>query len=119
MKKIFLLVALATGTLTSFSQSLGYNDLGTIFSEDNDYGTARFTAMSGAFGALGGDISSIGINPAGGAVAVKSSLSFSLETRNTDIDALYYGNKTNSEDNFFKVPQAGAILSFDSAYNTD
>ena len=31
-------------------------------------GTARFKAMSGAFGALGGDFSAIGINPAGSSV---------------------------------------------------
>ena len=33
-------------------------------------GTARFESMGGAFGSLGGDLSSININPAGGAVFI-------------------------------------------------
>ena len=35
---------------------------------DNTTGTARFRALSGAMGALGGDLSAININPAGSAV---------------------------------------------------
>ena len=35
------------------------------YSMDEIQGTARFKAMSGAFGALGGDMSSVNINPAG------------------------------------------------------
>ncbi|OSY87455.1 hypothetical protein WH52_11320 [Tenacibaculum holothuriorum] len=119
MKRFFIIATLVAGTLTSFSQSLGYNDLGIIFSQDNNNGTARFNAMSGAFGALGGDVSSIGINPAGGAVARKSKLSFTMGNRNTDIAASYYGNTLNNQDDFFNVTQAGAILSFDSAYDSD
>jgi hypothetical protein len=42
-----------------------------------DYeGTARFASMGGAFGALGGDISGVGVNPAGLAVFRKSHVSF-------------------------------------------
>lgn len=119
MKRLLIIATLVAGTLTSFSQSLGYNDLGILFGQDNNYGTARFNAMSGAFGALGGDVSSIGINPAGGAVARKSKLSFTMGNRNTDIASTYYGNTLNSQDDYFNVTQAGAILSFDSAYDTD
>ena len=32
---------------------------------NNLNGTARFVAMSGAFGAIGGDLSAINVNPAG------------------------------------------------------
>ena len=35
-------------------------------------GSARFRALSGAFGALGGDLSAISINPAGSAIFIKS-----------------------------------------------
>lgn len=38
------------------------------FSENNYYGTARTISMGNAFTALGGDLGSIGINPAGSAV---------------------------------------------------
>ncbi|WP_428741268.1 OmpP1/FadL family transporter [Tenacibaculum sp.] len=119
MKKILTFAILVASTCTAFSQSLGYNDLGILFSKDDNYGTARFEAMSGAFGALGGDISSFGINPAGSAVALKSAFGVTLGNRNTEYSARYYGNTTNTEDDFFNITQAGGILSFDSAYDTD
>ena len=38
------------------------------YSTGDVQGTARFRAMSGAFGALGGDMSAFSINPAGSAI---------------------------------------------------
>ncbi|TDQ22836.1 OmpP1/FadL family transporter [Tenacibaculum caenipelagi] len=119
MKRILTFAMIVASTYTAFSQSLGYNDLGILFSKDDNYGTARFEAMSGAFGALGGDISSFGINPAGSAVALKSTFGVTLGNRNTEYSARYYGNTTNTEDDFFNITQAGGILSFESTYNTD
>ena len=52
------------------------------YTENNVSGTARFNAMSGAFSALGGDISSIFSNPAGSAVLNNNNFSFSLSTNN-------------------------------------
>ncbi len=119
MKRILTFAILIASTFTAFSQSLNYNDLGVLFSKDDNYGTARYEAMSGAFGALGGDISAFGINPAGSAVAKKSIFSATLNNRNTEFSANYYGNTVNSESDFFNISQAGGILSFDSAYNSD
>ncbi len=119
MKRILTFAILIASTFTAFSQSLNYNDLGILFSKDDNYGTARFEAMSGAFGALGGDISAFGINPAGSAVAKKSMASITLNNRNTEYLANYYGNTTNSQDDFFNISQAGGILSFDTAYNSE
>ena len=106
-------------TLTSFSQSLGYQDLALLFSENDANGTARFTSMSGAFGALGGDISSININPAGIAVFNNSAFSGSFNSKNTDITSNYYGTSRNNENQFFNLTQAGAVLVFRSAYNSE
>ena len=38
------------------------------YSQTSIAGTARFTSMAGAFGALGGDFSSLATNPAGVAI---------------------------------------------------
>ena len=48
------------------------------YSMDEIQGTARFRAMSGAFGALGGDMSSVNINPAGSAIFNNSHASLTL-----------------------------------------
>lgn len=119
MKRILIFATLIASTYSAFSQSLSYNDLGILFSKDGNYGTARFESMSGAFGALGGDISAFSVNPAGAAVAQKSVFSVTLGNRNTEYSSMYYGNTTNTQDNYFDVSQAGGILTFDTAYNSD
>ena len=62
--KIFLIFILAI-SYRGLSQNIfdGLN-----YSSNSIDGTARFNSMSGAFGALGGDLSAIAINPAGSAV---------------------------------------------------
>lgn len=80
MKRIFTL-ALALSAITggAFAQgemdafNLSYNDL---------KGTARSVGMGGAFGALGGDVSGIAINPAGIGVYTKSEVVTSLNFSN-------------------------------------
>lgn len=119
MKKIFIIAILFAATFTSYSQSLGYQDLALIFAQDDQNGSARFTAMSGAFGAVGGDVSSININPAGIAVYNNSAFSGTFNSRNTGINSTYYGNALKTEDQFFNLSHAGAVLVFDSAYKSD
>ncbi len=119
MKRILTLAILIAATYTSYSQSLGYQDLALLFSQNDNNGTARFTAMSGAFGAIGGDISAININPAGLAVHRNSSFSGTFTSRETDITANYYGNDLTSQGEFFNISHAGAVLVFDSGYRSN
>jgi hypothetical protein len=119
MKKIIAIAFLFTATVTSYSQSLGYQDLGVLFSKNDDNGSARFTAMSGAFGALGGDVSAMSVNPAGISVFTNSIFTGTLNSRNSDISSNYYGNSLTTQDNFFNLSHAGAVLVFDSAYKSD
>ncbi|WP_296635141.1 hemin receptor [Polaribacter sp.] len=121
MKKLLVLVILFATTTISFAQSLGYQDLGILFSQDDNVGSARFTAMSGTFGALGGDISSLNINPAGLSVFTNSSFSGTFNSRNSQITTDYYGNSLMDNNQFINLSQAGAILVFrennDSGWN--
>jgi hypothetical protein len=119
MKRFFAIAILFAVTVTSNSQSLGYQDLGVLFSGNDTNGSARFTAMSGAFGAIGGDVSSININPAGIAVFKNSAFSATFNSRNSDITANYYGNSLTTENQFVNLSHAGAVLVFDSAYSSD
>ena len=66
MKRISAILAFAV----AFSMAAGAQDMydALRYSENNYYGTARSIAMGNAFTALGGDLGSIGINPAGSAV---------------------------------------------------
>lgn len=112
MKKAVLIALFFASINTMFSQALGYNDLGLLFSQDDQYGTARFTAMGGAFGALGGDISTLNINPAGLSVFNSSSFSGSFNSRNSSTTSNYYENSFLNQDQFINISQAGAVLVF-------
>jgi hypothetical protein len=115
MKKLLLLLTLLFSTII-YSQSLGYNDLGILFSGDEYNGTARYNAMSGAFGALGGDLSAMAINPAGAAVFLKNEFNFSLSNRNTSISTSFYNNGQLSENDYLDLPQMGGVAVFNN-YN--
>jgi hypothetical protein len=73
MKRIFAFMFVSCVLFVSNAQTV--DDMLKVSYQDYE-GTARFAAMGGAFGALGGDISSAGVNPAGLAVFRKSHVSF-------------------------------------------
>jgi len=80
----------------------------------NDYsGTARFTAMSGAFGALGGDFSSVSINPAGLGVFRNTELMFSPALTYNKSSAAYLNTVT--EDNKYRmgINNIGLVSAYD------
>lgn len=119
MKQFLIIATLFATTFTAYSQSLGYSDLAVLFSQDDNNGSARYTAMSGAFGALGGDVSSININPAGLSVYKNSAFSVTFNNRNSEITSNYYGNSITTKNEFFNVSHAGAVLVFDTAYGSE
>ena len=77
---------------TAFAQSA--IDAYTL--SQNDFrGTARFMAMGGAFGALGGDITSIVQNPAGIGVYRSSDISATLDVDMQSTQSQNASNKVN------------------------
>lgn len=119
MKKLFIAAIFIITAFTSFSQSMSYQDLAILFSQDDKNGTARFTAMSGAFGALGGDVSSMNVNPAGLSVFNNSLFTGTFNSRSTEINSNYYGTNLTNQNQFVNLSQAGAVLVFDNAYKSD
>ncbi len=116
MKKyIYLLLA---GLTFSYAQSQDITDA-LRFSQDNLNGTARFRAMGGAFGALGGDLSAITINPAGSAVFSNNQMALTLSNFNTKNNSNYFGTTTSDNKNSFDLNQAGAVFVFKDRNNSD
>lgn len=111
MKKVYITV-IALLAMT-FSQAQDITDA-VRYSTEGLSGTARFRAMSGAFGALGGDLSAMTVNPAGSAVFLNSystiTLNYDLRKNSTGYFNTFTSNK-NSDVNF---DQAGAVLVFNS-----
>ena len=111
MKKIILMVTAVMAV--TFSQAQDITDA-VRFSSEELSGTARFRAMSGAFGALGGDLSSITINPAGSAVFNTSYSTVTLNYNRRNNLTQYFNNANSNRITGFDLDQAGAVLLFNS-----
>ena len=96
MKKIFLGIALNL-SFFSIAQEMTTNDA-LRYAVENMNGTARFRGMSGAFGAVGGDLSAININPAGSLFFNNNFASASVSSFNNSNNANYFGTK--NKENF-------------------
>jgi len=109
MKKLILtLIATAGLTAYSFGQ---YVDQALIFSQQNFGSTARSKAMGNAFGAIGGDFSSLSINPAGIGIYLKSEVSTTLNVIGmNDAETTYRGQITNDRSNDFSFRNFGYVL---------
>ncbi|TXC81735.1 OmpP1/FadL family transporter [Luteibaculum oceani] len=94
--------------LFGFSETYGQSVLDPYyFSGSGPVGTARYTSMGGAFATLGGDISGVSTNPAGGAVFVNHQIDLSLGIAGfeTQVDR---GEGTRFQIN---MPSAGVMFS--------
>lgn len=122
MRKTVLIIMMAFAAVCSYAQT-AYDAL--LFSENNYEGTARTVAMGNAFTALGGDLGSVTINPAGSAVAgysqitITPSLTFSTSTTQgvspyTDGSLPYFENRMKSSITRFSTPNLGVTLHFDT-----
>lgn len=116
MKKIFILFISLLGLTTANAQDISdaYR-----YSSSELTGTARFRAMSGAFSALGGDISAMSLNPASSAVFLNSFATVSFDFRNSKNDVNYFNGFSSSKDDNFDLNQAGAALVFNAQNNSD
>jgi long-subunit fatty acid transport protein len=105
MKRILPFVLTVVG-LSAHSQEISD---ALRLAQDNISGTARFNAMGGAFGALGGDLSSISINPAGSAIFNNHQVGGTLTSYNVRNTVGYFGTNNKQNDNSFDLSQAGGV----------
>lgn len=93
-KSIFLLATSVCLALSGYAQE----DVDALrFSRSYPLGTARFSAMGGAFAALGGELTTLAYNPAGIGVYRSGEFSVTLNPNVTNVSSSYMGN--NAADN--------------------
>ncbi len=106
MKKIINCISaiILFGTFTVTAQS----DADALrYSQSSVSGTARYTSMAGAFGALGGDLSSVINNPAGLGIFRKSEFNISTSLYMNSTTTNFLGN-TSVENKFnLNIPNFG------------
>lgn len=111
MKKILIYGCFLFTTFISLSQEITPNE-GLRYAIDNLTGSARFRSMSGAFGAVGGDLSAINVNPAGSAIFSYNQASVSFSNFNIRNSSSYFGTRTVESDHDLDINQAGGVFVF-------
>ena len=122
MKKIIVISASLLAALTAGAQSM-YDAM--MFSQNNYYGTARTVALGNAVTALGGDLGTIGINPAGSAVAdfgqFEITPGFNLSSAGAQFSPVgdrQFGSSTGTDATKFGLPGGGVSMYFDTDAET-
>lgn len=109
MKKYLIYTVL--GLTLASTQAQDLNDA-LRYSQTNIQGTARFRAMGGAFTALGGELSSISLNPASSSVFYNSQIGMSVGSKITNSKASYFGANNSSNESAFYINQIGGVWVF-------
>ena len=108
MKRYFIVLSIAlAGSLMSYGQSAV--DAYSV-SQPDLKGTARFMGMAGAFGALGGDLSAISVNPGGIGVYRSSDIGFTLDLDLQNSTASDEGRNYTRNQTKFLLNNIGAVL---------
>ncbi len=84
----------------------------------NETGSARYTAMGGSMGALGGDISTLNSNPAGLGVFILGEVSGSLVFNSDKNISTMANSSTSQSNNKVNIGQVGGVVSFSSSGNS-
>lgn len=115
IKKNIIILALVSISYSVLAQ----NESDALrFSQNYAGGTARNLAMGGAFGALGGDASSLYINPAGIGVYRSSEFSFTSGVNYDNVMSKYLGTSYEDYKYKFNVSNLSYIYSFNTNNNT-
>jgi hypothetical protein len=111
MKKNLLLLFIGLTCATLQAQESTVDDALRLAVEHLT-GTARFRAMGGAFGALGGDMSAMNQNPAGSLFFNNNYATITGTMYNTYNSSNYWGSQSKHNDASLDINQAGAVFVF-------
>ncbi|MGB3774715.1 MAG: transporter [Leeuwenhoekiella sp.] len=107
MKKTFLFIIFIGLSISMKAQTVVD---AVRYTQQNPTGTARYNAVGGAFGALGGDLSALNNNPAGSAVFSESFASITGTIDSYNNDGYYFDGITSVDDSQFSFNQLGGVF---------
>lgn len=112
MKKIYLFaVSIAVPFMADAQSAID----GFRFSQPDMKGTARYMGMGGAFGALGGDLSSISTNPAGLGVYRRNEIGITMDVDIQNATSESQGVKNTQNQTKFLLNNVGGVASWNLA----
>ena len=107
---IFLISLLTTQLLVAQT----VNDVNRFVSTELN-GSARYTSMAGAFGALGGDLTAISFNPASSSVFLHSELGASISYKNKVSQSTYFNSNRSLENDDIQLDHFGSVFVFNNS----
>ena len=111
MKK-YITIIIAGLTLSALQAQETTPEDALLYAVENLTGSARFRGMSGAFGAVGGDLSSINQNPASSIFFNNNYATFTAASYNSKNISRYYGTTRKDNDSSIDLNQAGVAFVF-------
>jgi hypothetical protein len=112
MKKLLFLICILYPIITVNGQ---YVEDALRYSQDFPAITARSLSMGGAFTSLGGDFSSVLLNPAGLGLYRKSEFEFTPMLDYTNTNSTYYGTKSSDYRYQFNLGSLGYVGTYNSS----
>ncbi|HET6557616.1 MAG TPA: outer membrane protein transport protein [Prolixibacteraceae bacterium] len=116
MKRLVYTISILLMAFGAYSQDL--TDA-LRYSNYHMSGTARSAAMGNAFGALGGDFSSLSINPAGAGVYRSGEFTLTPSFGQTTIKGIYLGNTIEESEYNLSFDNLGYVASFPTGENSE
>lgn len=106
MRKLYIVLSMCCIATGAYAQSAidAYR-----FSQPDLRGTARFMGMGGAFGALGGDLSTLSQNPAGIGVYRSNEIGFTLDLDAQKSTSDAFGLSTSNSQTKFYLDNIGGV----------
>lgn len=105
-------MSVAVALLLSGSMAMAQTQYDAARFIDTDLnGTARFVGMGGAMSALGGDISTMGSNPAGIGLYRSNDFAGTISLNNTQVKSDFEGIKGNADRSRMSFDQLGVVFS--------
>lgn len=110
MQKLSFIILLFAGIAW---QGMAQNETDALrYSLVSPGGTARFISTGGAFGALGGDFSSLSVNPAGIAVYRGNEFTITPNLNFSRVESSFYGNMEEDLKYDFNIGNIGLVFAF-------
>lgn len=116
MKKLVYTLSILLITFSAFAQDL---QDALRYSNYKISGTARSSAMGNAFGALGGDFTSLSINPAGVAVYRTGEFTFTPSFGKISVDGTYLGSTSTDSKYNVGIDNLGYVTTIPTGSNSE
>ena len=116
MKKLVYTLSILLITCSAFAQDL---QDALRYSNYKISGTARSAAMGNAFGALGGDFTSLSINPAGVAVYRSGEFTFTPSVGKNSVDGTYLGSTSTDSKYNVGIDNIGYVTTIPTGSNSE